>query len=157
MKKVGVLYALGLSLFLLVMSAGHLFAVEDAWQKMGLSGNRKFILYLNTDSIKKVAQEIFVTVKRELSAEEQEVYKKQQYIEKERAEKEAGTKIEDFEELLKAMINSQTHMMIYGFNCDKNAYTTQSPGGSLTIIRNFEINKGSAEEAIKAVLCKKEE
>jgi len=145
--------------FAVTASPTLLFAGDQEWQKMGVSDNGKFVLYIDLDKLKNINEKtILATIKRELSAEGQEDYKKWYYKEKERAEKEAGSNVQDPETFLNVLIKSETHEALYTFDCaggkDYSIQSLRSGAGNFVV--HYDLKPGSTEEKIRDLVCKKE-
>jgi len=144
-------------LMVLILGYGAQGRADDGkWQEQGINDSGAYILSIDRQSIKKTSdQEVYIKVRRELSAEGQKTLRKWFVEEKARAEKEAGAKmVGDEEEIFRLLVKNEAHEAYYFFYKNMPDYRMQElrQRGGLNLVKVYPLKKGSTEEKIKDIV-----
>lgn len=148
---------IGLVVFLAGVFPFSVQAAEDSWLYMGKTDDDKSLLYMDSKNMVYLNDNLVrVRIKKELTIKGVEEYRKEFDESVKRAEKEAGTPVQDKDALFKSLANSNVKFFVYEVNCIENIITI-IPAGPSPISFYFAIKPNSADENLKKTACGKHE
>jgi hypothetical protein len=149
------LFFLAVSFVLFLKDAG---SEENKWKLMGRTKDKNFLVYYAPSSVKYITETyVRLTLKKELSEEGVEQFKKDFYASLKEAEDKAGEKMQGSPEpLLNILIKRQTREYTVEIDCVRNEIRVlPEKMAAFNFVIVDEIELGTATENIRNEVCKK--